>query len=151
MKRMRMLSSLFFVLSLFVFSAQAVDDVETPKDLPGGKLLTAEEAKGTIGKADFFDMRKAVSYGKGHIKGAIALPYDQKSDKTANFDASKDKFDMSQLPTDKARPIVFYSDGITGWKSYKAAVTAIKAGHSNVMWFRGGTAEWEAKKFAFEE
>jgi rhodanese-related sulfurtransferase len=40
---------------------------------------------------------------------------------------------------------VFYSDGLTGWKSYKAAVLAVKAGYKNVMYMRGGFAEWEAK------
>lgn len=151
MKHARILNGFFIALCFLTFNVQAADDVEVPKDLPGGKVISVEEAKGMIGKATFFDMRKAVSYGKGHVKGAVALPYDQKSAKVVNFDASKDKFDMSQLPADKSKPIVFYSDGNMGWKSYKAAVTAIKAGHTNVMWMRGGTAEWEAKGLPFEQ
>lgn len=146
LKSMRLFGGLIIALCLSVTSAQAAD-VEVPKDLPGGKVISAQETLSLIGKADFFDMRKAVSFGKGHIEGAIALPYDQQSEKSVNFDASLDKFDIAKLPSDKARPIVFYSDGITGWKSYKAAVTAIKAGYTKVMWFRGGSAEWEAKGF----
>lgn len=142
----------FLALTLaFAPSAFAADDPETPKSLTGGKVLSAAEAKALTGKAAFFDMRKAVSYGKGHLPGAQPLPYDQKSDKAENFDAAMDKFDLSQLPADKSATVVFYSDGPTGWKSYKAAVIAIRNGYTNVSWFRGGTAEWEAKGFPLEQ
>lgn len=141
---------LFSLISLG-HAAFAEEDPPTPTTLQGGKIITADEAKALGGKASFFDMRKALSYGKGHLPGATALPYDQKSAKAANFDAAADKFDMAQLPADKAATIVFYSDGPTGWKSYKAAVVAIKNGYKNVMWLRGGTAEWESKKFAYEQ
>lgn len=135
----------------FAPAAFSADDPETPKSLPGGKIISADEAKALVGKAAIFDMRKAISYGKGHLPGAQPLPYDQKSDKTASFDAAMDKFDTNQLPADKSGAVVFYSDGPTGWKSYKAAVIAIRNGYTNVSWFRGGTAEWEAKGFPYEQ
>ena len=47
----------------------------------------------------------------------------------------------------KTASIVIYSDGPTGWKSYKGAVLAIKGGYKNVMYLRGGWAEWTAKGF----
>lgn len=125
-------------------AAFAGDDPPTPTTLEGGKVISVAEAKALIGKASFFDMRKAVSFGKGHVPGAVALPYGQKSDKSPSFDASVDKFDMSQLPADKSTALVFYSDGLTGWKSYKAAVLAIRSGYTNVMWMREGSAGWEA-------
>ena len=117
----------------------------------GGKILTAAQAKDLVGKAHFFDMRRAANYGRGHIPGAVALPYDQKSTLSVDFDASLDRFDLAQLPADKGAAVVFYSDGPTGWKSYKAAVLAIRAGYTNVMWFRGGTAEWRAAGYAFAQ
>lgn len=129
----------------------AADDPETPAALNGGKIVSVEDAKAMLGKAKFFDMRKAISFGKGHVPGATALPYDQKSEKSENFDPSKDKVDLSQLPSNKADPIVFYSDGPTGWKSYKAAVVAIRGGYTNVMWMRGGMLEWEKKGFTLEQ
>jgi len=125
-------------------AAFAGEDPPTPTTLEGGKVISVAEAKALVGKASFFDMRKAVSYGKGHVPGAVALPYGQKSEKAVNFDASVDKFDMSQLPADKSAALVFYSDGPTGWKSYKAAVLAIRNGYTNVMWMREGSAGWEA-------
>jgi rhodanese-related sulfurtransferase len=149
--KIRNIVKIIFPLLLVAAAAHATDDPPTPTTLPGGKVVSADDAKAMVGKAAFFDMRKALSFGKGHLPGATPLPYDQKSDKTASFDATKDKFDMAQLPANKAGAIVFYSDGPTGWKSYKAAVISIRAGYGNVMWFRGGSAEWEAKGFPLEQ
>lgn len=117
----------------------------TPLTAKGVQVITVEQAQSMIGKAAFFDMRSAVNYGKGHVKGAVALPYGQKSDFVEDFDASKDKFDMTKLPSDKNAPIVFYSDGPNGWKSYKAARLTVQAGYKNVSWMREGTAGWTAK------
>ncbi|MCI0506214.1 MAG: rhodanese-like domain-containing protein [Gammaproteobacteria bacterium] len=143
---LRIAALLFLAAPVF-----AMDKTLTSDTLPGGKVISVDEAKSLIGKNTFFDMRTAMSYGKGHLPGARALPYKQVSDKTPGFDASKDKFDLSELPSDKSAAIVFYSDGPAGWKSYKAAVLAIRAGYSNVMWFRGGTSEWEANGHALEK
>ncbi|MBI5485668.1 MAG: rhodanese-like domain-containing protein [Deltaproteobacteria bacterium] len=120
---------------------------ETPKALDGVKVVSVEDVKALIAKneAKFFDFRSAINYGKGHMPGAIALPYKENSEFKADFDASKDVFDMSKLPSDKNTQMVFYSDGPTGWKSYKAALLARKAGYKRVMWFREGTKAWEAK------
>ena len=74
----------------------------------------------------------------------MSVSYKEKSDKSEGFDASKDEFELSKLPADKAARLVFYSDGPTGWKSYKAAVTAVKAGYRKVHWFRGGFPEWRS-------
>lgn len=126
------------------------DDPPTPASAKGFEVLSIEKARDLIGKAQFYDMRSAVNYGKGHVKGAVALPYDQKSEKSENFDGAKDKFDMAKLPQDKSAAIVFYSDGPTGWKSYKAAVMASRAGYTNVKWMREGTSGWTAKQLPLE-
>lgn len=125
---------------------------ETPSKLTGGKLITAAEAKQLVASkgAQFFDTRSAVNYGKGRVPGATTASYKEKSEPVPEFDASKDEFDLTKLPADKNARIVFYSDGPTGWKSYKAAVTAVKAGYRNVMYMRGGFTEWEAGGNAVE-
>ncbi|MCI0505843.1 MAG: rhodanese-like domain-containing protein [Gammaproteobacteria bacterium] len=151
MRSKPLLQTLFITLFSIYTAVLMADDIPTPTALKGGKIISAEEAKSLVGKAAFFDMRKAVSYGKGHLPSAKPLPYNQKSAKSENFDASLDKFDMAQLPADKSAAMVIYSDGPTGWKSYKAAVIAIRNGYSNVMWFRGETAEWEAKGFSYAQ
>lgn len=128
------------------------DKPETPIKLNGGKLITAAEARQLVAtkSAQFFDTRSAVNFGKGRVPGAATASYKEKSEPTPEFDASKDEFDLSKLPADKNARVVFYSDGPTGWKSYKAAVTAVKAGYRNVMYMRGGFAEWEAAGHAVE-
>jgi 3-mercaptopyruvate sulfurtransferase SseA len=143
-------TKLGFAAVMLVAAMTTAMAADTPTTLSGGKVISVEEGQAQVGKARFYDMRKAINFGKGHIKGAVALPYTEKSKKTADFDATQDRFDVSRLPADKNAPIVFYSDGPTGWKSYKAAVFAIKAGHKNVMWMRGGVTDWKAKGYALE-
>ena len=120
---------------------------ETPKTLTGGKVITVEDARKLLDakSAFFIDTRSVVNFGKGHVPGAQAIPYKGASDDVADFDASKDQFDLSKLPPAKDRAVVFYSDGPSGWKSYKAAVTAVKGGYKNVNYMRSGWAEWAAK------
>lgn len=125
---------------------------ETPMTLTGAKVVSADDAKKLLDgkKAAFFDTRSPVNFGKGHVPGAKAIPYGEKSEYAANFDASQDRFDLTQLPVDKNAPVVFYSDGPTGWKSYKAAVLAIRGGYKSVHYFRGGWSEWENRKLPVE-
>lgn len=124
----------------------------TPTAVEGGTVVSVAQAKGLLDgkKARFIDTRSIVNFGKGHIPGAVTASYKEKSDKAANFDAKVDSFDMSKMPADKSTPVVFYSDGPTGWKSYKAAVLAIRAGYSQVSYFRGGFAEWTAQNMPVE-
>ncbi|PIQ51469.1 MAG: hypothetical protein COW02_14665 [Comamonadaceae bacterium CG12_big_fil_rev_8_21_14_0_65_59_15] len=124
----------------------------TPTKLDGGKIITVEQGHALADKkaAFFIDTRSPVNFGKGHVPGANAIPYKSGSPDEEGFDASKDKFDLSKLPADKAQPLVFYSDGPTGWKSYKAAVWAVKAGYKNVNYMRDGWSEWMAKKLPVE-
>lgn len=139
--------------ALLVFAAMSssvqaqANPPATPTVVKGFAIVSPEQARALLGRAAFFDMRSAVNYGKGHIEGAKALPYDQKSALAADFDAALDRFDMAKLPADKNAAIVFYSDGQTGWKSYKAAVIASRAGYKNVKWLREGTAGWLARGY----
>jgi rhodanese-related sulfurtransferase len=143
---------LFVAFALPVFAALAEEKPETPATLAGGKVISVEEAKKLLdGKgAAFFDTRAAVNFGKGHIPGATAVSYKERSAFKADFDISQDQFDPAKLPADKGAKIVFYSDGPTGWKSYKAAVLAIKDGRKHVMWMRSGFDEWRAKGLPVE-
>lgn len=139
-------------LALAASVAFAEEEPMTPATLKGAKVIDAAEAAAIADKGDtaIFDMRRALNFEKGHLKGSVSLPYDQKSEKTEKFDASKDKYDLSALPKDKAKAVMFYSDGPTGWKSYKMAAIAVKEGYKKVLWFRGGTAEWTQKGFKLD-
>lgn len=143
------------LLMPFAAVAQQTDQPkpQTPTVLKGGKVIdtvTAKQMAATKG-VFLFDMRSAVNYGKGRLPGAKSLPYRENSEFKAEFDATKDQFDLKALPAEKSATILFYSDGPTGWKSYKAAVLAIKAGYTNVHYYRNGTDDWVKAGNAFEK
>ncbi len=139
-----------FLAAALLSAPAAAQSPPTPVKGNGFAVVSVDEARALVGKARFYDMRNVVNYGKGHIRGAIALPYTEKSAKAEAFDASSDKLDLAKLPANKAETLVFYSDGPTGWKSYKAAVLAARAGYTNVKWMREGTAGWSAKGHPLE-
>lgn len=119
---------------------------DNPATLPGATIVTADAAKDLIAKgAQAIDVRSANEYAEGHVKGAKNVPYKEKSDKKPAFDASQDSFDLGKLPADKATAMVFYCNGLECWKSYKAGVTAVKAGYTKIHWLRGGLPEWKGK------
>ncbi|MEN9868002.1 MAG: hypothetical protein RL748_3592 [Pseudomonadota bacterium] len=152
MLRRTLLALLFSTIAPVSQLALADDAPPTPTSLKGGKVITADEAAAfsKAKSAVFVDTRSVLNFGKGHIPGAIGAAYKEKSEKVENFDGSLDQFDASKIPSDKAAKIVFYSDGPTGWKSYKAAVLTIKQGYTNVMYLRGGFTDWTAKNLPVE-
>jgi 3-mercaptopyruvate sulfurtransferase SseA len=144
---LRKFASSLLCATAVAMTAPVLASDDTPTTLAGGKVISVDEGKKVLdsGAAVFVDTRAVLNFGKGHVPGAVAIAYKEKSEKVASFDATQDQFELSKLPADKAKGIVFYSDGPSGWKSYKAAVLAIKAGHKNVMYMRDGFAGWTAK------
>lgn len=142
-----MLTAAFLFGAAGMARAQSDGVTMTPTTLAGGKVVTPEEVKRLIDQKGtmVIDTRSPVNFGKSHLPGAVSIAYKENSEKTAAFDASVDQFDLSKLPADKNTPVVIYSDGPTGWKSYKGAVVAVKGGYKNVLYMRGGWAEWTAK------
>ena len=137
--------------ALVLASAPLAFAAETPASLEGATLVSADKVKELMAKgAPVVDTRVATEYAEAHIKGAISVPYKEKSAKEAGFDASADSFDLAKLPADKAAPVVFYCNAGECWKSYKASVLAMKAGYKKVNWFRGGIPEWKAKGYPNE-
>lgn len=140
----------FFAACAFL-SAGATLASETPSSLKGAELVDAAKAKSLMdGGAKMIDTRVANEYAEAHIKGAINVPYKEKSAKSADFDAGQDSFDVAKLPADKNAAIITQCNGPECWKSYKGAVAAIKAGHKKVYWLRGGLPEWKAKGLPVE-
>lgn len=124
---------------------------DTPDSLKGTQLVDAAKAKSLIdGGAVAIDARVANEFAEAHIKGAHNVPYKEKSAKSADFDASKDSFDLSKLPADKNVSLVVYCNGPECWKSYKASEAAVKGGYKNVHWFRTGMPAWKAAGYPTE-
>lgn len=151
-KRVLVTGIAFIIFLALTNLAVAAGDPETQTVLKGGKIISVEEAKKLFDQkgAAFIDTRTAMNYGKGHIPGAKLVVYKGKSENRADFDESKDEFELAKLPPDKNTPVVFYGHGATGWKAYKAAIKAIKGEYKNVQWFRGGMEEWEKKGYPKE-
>lgn len=136
--------------SLGLMAAQ-VHAVDNPDKVSGATIVTADKAKELIAKgAAVFDVRSANEFAEGHIKGAKLAAYKEKSAKVADFDAAADQFDLAKLPADKNAEMIFYCNGLDCWKSYKATVTAVKAGYKKIYWLRGGLPEWKSKGGAVE-
>ena len=139
------------VMSLCLIAGQTMAaKVMTPESLDGATVVDAEWVKQNEGKVMVFDARKKGEYVEGHIPGAISVPYKEKSEKTVNFDPSKDKWDMSKYPSDKNASIVVYCNGVKCWKSYKSIVRLVKAGYTNVHWLRDGFPGWQDKGYPVE-
>jgi rhodanese-related sulfurtransferase len=118
----------------------------TPDKLDGVKVVSAEQARDLQAKgAPMVDTRVAAEYAEKTVKGAVSVPYKEKSAKDVGFDRKADSFDLGKLPGDKAAPVVMFCNAGECWKSYKAAVVARDAGYKQIYWFRGGMPEWSAK------
>jgi len=115
----------------------------TPSQLPGATIVTASEALALQQKGvPIIDVRIAKEYQEKHIRGAVSVPYGEKSLKDVAFDPAMDEWTGPQL-LDKNQPVIFHCNGPECWKSYKAARVALNKGFKSVYWFRGGFPEWE--------
>lgn len=124
---------------------------DTPDSLSGAIPVDAARTKFLAESGVLvIDARVANEYAESHIRGAINVPYKEKSAKSADFDASQDSFDLSKLPASKDTAMVIYCNGPECWKSYKASKAAVKAGYKTVYWFRLGIPEWKAKGYPTE-
>lgn len=118
----------------------------TPEKLDGVKVVSAEQARDLQAKgAPVIDTRVAAEFAEKAIKGAVSVPYKEKSAKDTTFDKAQDSFDLAKLPGDKSAAVVFYCNAGECWKSYKASVVARDAGYKQIYWFRGGMPEWSSK------
>lgn len=145
-----LLKVMFMLVGLVGFNTAALAS-HTPEKLDGATLVDADQVKDLMAKGvPVVDTRVGNEYAEAHIKGAISVPYKEKSAKDVSFDGSQDSFDLSKLPGDKSAPLVMYCNAGECWKSYKAAVTAIKAGYTKIHWFRGGFPAWKEKGYPTE-
>jgi TolB-like protein/DNA-binding winged helix-turn-helix (wHTH) protein/Tfp pilus assembly protein PilF len=51
---------------------------------------------------------------------------------------------LRTLPALKGRPVIVFSEGPDGWRSYNAALQFKAAGVGEVIWYRGGEEAWTA-------
>ncbi len=147
----RVLTLLVVLSMLIVVGPTMAAKPLTPESLPGATVVDDEWVKANYQKIKVYDARKKAEYVEEHISGAISAPYKEKSGKTVDFDASKDKLDISKYPADKNESIIVYCNGARCWKSYKSAVMLIRAGYKKVYWYRdNGFPGWKSKGYPVE-
>jgi rhodanese-related sulfurtransferase len=78
-----------------------------------------------------------VKYTKGHIPGAVSIPYSE-------FDKRTD-----MLPKDKSTLLIYYCEGLKCKLSHKSAKKAVALGYTNVKVFALGYPEWMKQKGAY--
>lgn len=121
----------------------------TPRTLPGAQVVNAAAVAALLQRgARYIDTRTEEEFKAGRVQGAVWVPYGETSQKDADYDATADQFDLSQLGADRGRDLIFACNGAECWKSYKASQAAVKAGFSKVHWFRGGLPEWRSEGLA---
>ncbi len=142
---MKKLSAVTMILAVTVVLAAPVwaEKPLTPESYPGAKVVDTNWVKSKHGNIKIYDVRKKGEYVEAHIAGAISSPYKEKSEKSADFDRSLDKLDLSDFPSNKSEPIVVQCNGARCWKSYKSTVWLVDDGYTNVHWYRDGFPEWK--------
>jgi rhodanese-related sulfurtransferase len=125
--------------------------ITTPDTIAGVSTVGADQvAKLERSGAVLVDTRTQNEFESEHIRGAVFLPYVERSLKETDYDAEKDDFTAMAKLKDKAAPVVFLCNGPECWKSYKASRAALKAGFTKIYWFRGGMPEWREKSMPTE-
>lgn len=123
----------------------------TPGQLPGATRVDAKQVEDLLRRGvAFVDVRTEKEFKERRVKGAVLIPYIEKSLKDVAFDASVDSFaGLDKL--DPAKPVIFACNGAECWKSYKASRLAVAKGFKTVYWFRGGLPEWASQGLPVEQ
>ncbi len=118
----------------------------TPQALQGAVVITSSQAADLHENgARFFDLRTADLFARGHIPGAVRMPYKEKSGQTPDFDPARDRFGIMKLPAQRSTSLVFYAEDADAWPAYKAAAIAVMAGYEKVHWLREGFQAWSGQ------
>jgi rhodanese-related sulfurtransferase len=99
---------------------------------PDIKTMSVDELSNRLGSVIVVDARSKYEYDTIHITGAV------------NILVSKTSFEkeVRALREHSKKPIVFYCNGHTCMKSYKAARRAMQAGIEDVYAFDAGIFDW---------
>lgn len=128
------LLSLLFLVSQFLLPAGAMANDEFPgrAKFPTIKVYELADLKRDLDNVVVVDARSAYEFETLRIKGAVNIP----------INSSGFVDELQKIRKDSQKPIVFYCNGRTCLKSYKAAVKAGQYGISNVYSYDAGIFEW---------
>jgi PQQ-dependent catabolism-associated CXXCW motif protein len=115
----------------------------TPRAISGGRVVRTTELE-AMRAAEPRPYLIDVLGGEAHrtIAGAFWLrgagAGDMNAEESRRFLDAVAKFAAG----DRNRPIVFFCADSQCWLSHNAALRAIAAGYTNIMWYRGGLTAW---------
>ena len=131
---------LFWALSMNCGPARSAE-VVSPETIPGITRLDAEGVIDIVEKISdlvIIDARISNDRKQGYIEGSRSLP---DIDTTCNT--------LEKVVPGKARPVLFYCNGVKCGRSVKSINIAQGCGYEKIYWFRGGFEEWKAKGYPF--
>lgn len=121
------LYSLFFSTVVF-----ANDDFPGRTLFPKAAIYQKADLYKDLNKVVIVDARSSLEFSTLHIKGALNIPVSK-----GNFGKK-----IRALSKESKKPIVFYCNGRTCYKSYKATQVAHRYGVKNVFAYDAGVFEW---------
>ena len=124
---------LIATICLFSFAdAFAADDFPGRKKYPKVPFIELADLTKQINDVVVVDARSILEYETLRVKGSVNIPVAKKS-----FEEK-----VAKLRAGTTKPIVFYCNGRTCMKSFKATEKAMKHGIKNVFSFDAGIFEW---------
>ncbi len=113
------------------------------KKYPDIKFITTSELLKMMNHPDIIliDARSRSEYEKGHIKGAVSIPYEEFSTDPVSF--------LDLINTDKK--MIIYCEGDFCELSFKLAELFIELGLKNIAIYVGGYPEWEKGGYPVEK
>jgi len=123
------------------FSSQGVEYIYSP-DVPGDKkVVSLEEAKKLLDEKEvlFLDARPVSIYKRGHIPGAVSVPYNA---------PEKEKL-MADISKDKNLVVYCYSQRCNQARLLQKRIE--KLGYNNTTLFDGGIKEWTKANYPMEK
>jgi rhodanese-related sulfurtransferase len=129
------IASIVLVLGALFVQVAFADEFPLRKDFPGLKTMTTAELADRLDRGDavVIDVRSDFEFATIRVDGAHLVPLAKKT--FANdLEAHRAK--------DAATPLVFYCNGTTCAKSYRAAKKAEEAGFANCYVYDAGIFAW---------
>ena len=115
----------------------------TPREIPGGRVVGTLELSKMLGQQPRPWLIDVLG-GSVHrtVDGAFWMAGAGAGDMTKDEEKRFLNAIAGFAGGDKNRALVFLCVDSQCWLSYNAALRAIAAGYTNVMWYRGGVAAW---------
>lgn len=117
----------------------------TPSSIPGGQVVTTKGLVSLVQGRQVPYFLVDVLGGQEMLPGALMGVW-MAQPGNFNDQVQQQVVQAMQNGTQgrKDAVVVFYCLSNNCWMSYNAALRAIKAGYTNVLWYRGGVEAWKA-------